>query len=103
MIWWISKHIFCCLRRTAKYLDLAMDNKPPEIPQYKLPWVWIGYENLSITDAVNSSISYDQRINKDFLNKLSGKYDIQWTFIDSQTLEIKDFPNEGFIIKEDDS
>ena len=71
MIWWISKHIFCCLRRTAKYLDLAMDNKPPEIPQYKLPWVWIGFENLSITDSVNSSIFYDQRIDKSFLDKLT--------------------------------
>jgi len=39
---------------------------------------------------------------KDYLNKLSGKNDIQWRFIDSETLELKEFPNEGFIIKEDD-
>jgi len=103
MIWWIFKHIFCCLRRTAKYLDLVMDNKPPEIPQYKLPWVWIGFENLSITDTVNSSIFYDQRIDKTFLDKLTNKNDISWMYVDSQTLEIKDFPNNGFIIKEDDT
>jgi hypothetical protein len=52
---------------------------------------------------LNSTIFYDQRIDKKFLDKLTNKNDISWMYIDSQTLEIKDFPNEGFIIREDDT
>lgn len=72
--------------------------------------MWIGgYDKSSksiidITEEINEAACYGDCINRDFLDMISGEYDVQtWKYIDAKTLEEKIFPPEGFIINKNDS
>ena len=71
--------------------------------------MWIGGYNSSgklvdITEHINDVACYDEIIDDDFLYTSTHMYDVeQWMYIDAKTLEQKEFPTEGFIIRQNDS
>ena len=74
----------------------------------KLPWVWIGVHfadgNVGdMTYEINSAIKYDIKIiNTEFLRSVVPVHSsLTWKYIDSQTLEEKDFPSSGILINAD--
>lgn len=70
-----------------------------------LPWLLIGikYENqfTSLTEVVNSAMYNGVRVTPEYLSNVTGFKDGIWQYIDKETLEEKDFPSEGFVIKND--
>lgn len=75
------------------------------IPSSRLPWVWIGVPfadgNVGdMTYVINSAITRDIKlVNLDFLRSVFPVHpSLTWKYIDTETLEEKDFPSEGFVI-----
>lgn len=74
------------------------------IPSSRLPWLWVGavYPDGKIedhTEYINKYSTYGMKITTNFMDlALQEKADVTWKYIDTQTLEEKDFPSEGFVI-----
>jgi hypothetical protein len=69
-----------------------------------LPWFWIGGcvddNQIGITDLVNKSIKNGSIVTPKFLSELSGYNEpVKWKYIDAVTLEEKEFPPSGIVIK----
>lgn len=101
---WAYRRIFFCKRRVIKYFNL---DKPTElrieIPVHKLPWLWIGAEFSkdkieTVTEIVNQFVKYGLPINSEFLEEVTGYTGATWKYVDSQTLEEREFPTEGIVI-----
>ena len=78
-----------------------------DIPAHNLPWVWVG-ANLdnnveTVTEVVNRYIQYGKPITPMFLKEVTGYDTNSWKYIDAITLEEKEFPLEGIVIKDVDS
>jgi hypothetical protein len=100
MLFWIFSKIqkICCPRKKRD------ENK---IQSSKLPWLWIGVKfpdgNIGdMTYEINSAINYDVKvIDLKFLRSVFPVHpSVTWTYIDSQTLEEKEFPSTGLVIDE---
>lgn len=70
-----------------------------------LPWFWIGlYRHdgtiITYTETINSCIEYGICVTPAFLSAVTAEYDGVWRYVDSKTLEEKDFTSEGLIIEE---
>jgi hypothetical protein len=61
----------------------------------KRPWVWIGGEGRNMMDEVEEYVVPGNRITLKVLNMIAN---IHWQYCSAETLEILDFPSEGFII-----
>ena len=73
----------------------------------KTPWLWIGAELpdgkiVTVTDAVNKYIEYDDIVNSTYLESVT-KIDSasRWLYLDSKTLNEQEFPPEGLVIQHD--
>ena len=71
----------------------------------RLPWLWVGVHfadgNIGdMTYEINNAIKYDVKVvDLDFLRSVVPVHpSLTWRYIDSETLEEKDFPSEGFLI-----
>lgn len=95
MIGWCLRQIYCCFKR--KYTKVKEDT----IPSHKLPWVWVGMDNNSVTDVLNYGVTYNQTIDINYLEEFTQLSGGKWTYIDPLTLEQKDFPRSGFVIEDD--
>lgn len=75
-----------------------------EVSVHKLPWFWVGCEidntTIDITEKINKSVKYSTIITPEFLSEISGYKKCNWKYIDSITLEQRDFPLSGIVIKE---
>lgn len=94
---------FRCCRRIRKWCGERTAKKQDGVPVHKLPWLWIGahFRNsdpVSVTDLVNYYVRYGIPVTPTFLEELTGYVGATWTYMDSQTLEEKDFPSEGIVI-----
>jgi hypothetical protein len=69
--------------------SLELFNKTP-----KRPWIWIGGSGRNMIDEVDEYLVAGNKITLDVLKLIA---DIEWKYC-SQTLDILDFPSEGFII-----
>lgn len=58
-------------------------------------------DNNSVTDVLNYAVTYNQIIDTSYLEELTQLGGGKWTYIDSLTLEQKDFPRSGFVIEDD--
>lgn len=103
---WIYRQVYWYKRSLVKYLcPVEEPYELPEVHKDSLPWLWIGFvysdgNAATMTDTVNSSLNYGIRVSPEYLNKLTGLHDVQWKYIDTKTLEEKDFPSEGFVIED---
>lgn len=99
---WAYRQLFACKRR------LCPGEKSPKtifVDTSNLPWFWIGLRyhdqlTTSVTDIVNSSLRYGVRVTPEYISHVTGYTKGTWRYIDSKTLEEKDFPSEGFIIED---
>ena len=88
------------------------ENVPPpsiRIPVERLPWFWIGVKLhgekiLTVTDEVNSFVGDGDCINTDYIAnciELDARLIQGCYYLDSKTLEEKEFPPEGLTISND--
>jgi hypothetical protein len=97
MLLWIFSSIqkVCCPREKR---DESV------VPSSNLPWLWIGatYPNgevKDVTEGVNRYTNYGMRITPKLLQfVLSDNTPVSWKYLDTKTLEEKEFPSEGFLI-----
>jgi hypothetical protein len=82
-----------CPLRTAK----------PEISSNKLPWLWIGAEytdtKYTVTDIVNQTLKHSTNVTPSLLTDITGYHPLVWKYVDSETLEEKEFPPQGILIE----
>jgi hypothetical protein len=109
MLAYCYRLIFECCRRVNQTLFREPE---PElnytVPVSKLPWLWIGaqFENhvVDCTELVNASfIEPSTLVNKEWLEAATNSKPISWTYLDSESLEEKDFPSAGFVIDDSES
>lgn len=93
---WVYRQVFVCRRLCFT------KQKSNTIPQSSLPWVWIGVSNETFTDVVNQNLRYGN-IDHTFLENVTGVKSSNWRYIDSKTLEYRDFPLSGIVIDEPSS
>lgn len=90
VFWFVDK---LCPLRTTK----------PEVPSNKLPWLWIGAEytdtKYTVTDIVNQTIQYSTNVTPQLLTDITGYHPLVWKYVDSETLEEKEFPPKGILIE----
>lgn len=100
---WVYEQVFHCCRRVQKFLfkDEEDDNT---IPLAELPWLWLGF-----VDSEGTTIDYTNTIKllnvpnihvtSDFLTSLVDlSAEGKWQYVDSKTLQLEEFPSEGFVI-----
>lgn len=104
---WGYRKVFWCRRWCQKNLYYeTLDEKyvTHRIHTDSLPWFWIGIvydgksEPITVTDTVNKNIMHNTRVTPVYLTAITGLDGGIWKYVDSKTLEEKDFPSEGFII-----
>jgi hypothetical protein len=101
----IYRQLFYCKRRLCPHVKRIV----PIIPANKLPWFWIGttiYNNtVTVTEVVNTHIRYGIPITPELLSEIThiNNKDAIWKYVDSKTLEEKEFPPEGIVIEDDSS
>jgi len=82
-----------CPLRTAK----------PEISSNKLPWLWIGAEysdtKYTVTDIVNQTLKHSINVTPQLLTDITGYHPLVWKYVDSETLEEREFPPTGILIE----
>ena len=100
---WGYRQVFCCKRKIQKLLfDDSIKNKDIVSPS-DLPWLWLGITNsagqtIVATNSVSDMMYHGTRVTPEYLTHITGFDSGVWRYIDSETLEEKDFPSEGFII-----
>lgn len=104
MTWitWIYRQVFSCKRRLCPHTKRDM----PVIPLSKLPWFWVGAKHcdktVCVTDIINKHVRYGIPITSTLLSELTHiDEDAIWKYVDSKTLEEKEFPPEGIVIEDD--
>ena len=79
------------------------DDIKQTVSSSELPWLWIGIKNengcITVTNDVNKTLRYDEYVTPSYLSVTTGLLHGKWYYIDSETLEEKEFPSEGFIIR----
>ena len=101
-ITWIYSQLFYCKRRICPHTKREM----PIVPASKLPWFWVGAKRydktICVTDIVNKYVRYGVPITSKLLSELTHIDDDSiWKYVDSKTLEEKEFPPEGIVIDDD--
>jgi hypothetical protein len=108
---WLYRQLFDCCRRVDRVLFKQPDHEPfgHIVPVSKLPWMWIGAvfpdsdTVVDCTNMVDKTITYGMFVSTDWLEFATGYAPQSWKYLDSKSLEEKDFPSSGFIIDDSDS
>jgi len=98
-----------CFYRVLKVIHWALSNLCPQerrygqIPTTKLPWSWVGTkihdEYVTVTEVVNQALRYNVRITPQLLREITGYDTVEWKYLDTETLQEKDFPSSGIVIE----
>lgn len=102
---WIYREIYWCRRALIKQFCPTEEIVEETVHKDSLPWFWIGIvysdgESITVTDVINNSLQYGVRVTPEYLSKQTGFTSGTWKYMDSKTLEEKDFPSEGFVIED---
>lgn len=99
---WAWRQAYWCRRRFC-----PRESSPKEIfvSAASLPWLWIGIKyaddsSITVTSVIASEIHPGMRVTPELLSRITGFRDGTWRYIDTETLEEKDFPSDGFIIED---
>lgn len=108
MLWivWLFRQCFTCKRWIMKTLFRPEDEERSYfVPVTKLPWLYIGAKEfdgtIDCTEDVNSMVTYGLRVDEEWLDLVTERTPMSWIYLDSKTLEEKEFPSEGFVIEDD--
>ncbi len=103
---WAYRELYWCKRSLIKqFCPVDDEDVTPGVHTDSLPWLWIGvrYNDDSITTVthtVNDTISYGTWVTPKYLTKITGLSNGKWLYVDSKTLEEKEFPSDGFVIED---
>ena len=100
---WGYRQVFFCKRRIYKLFYQEEETNKDLVSPADLPWLWLGITNktgqtIVATNFVSDMMYEGSRITPEYLSHITGFDCGTWRYIDSETLEEKDFPSEGFII-----
>jgi hypothetical protein len=99
---WVYRQYFCCKRRVQKFLLVEDEPLTIEVPTNRLPWFWIGArvgdKTHTVTEMINQHVRYNQKIDPSFLKGVTGFENAEWLYMDTVTLEEKEFPSAGIVI-----
>ena len=106
---WVYETVFNCCRRVDRFLFKQPDPEERQhiVPVSKLPWMWIGalYPNaettIDCTYMVDLNVTYGMTVTTDWLELVTGYRPQTWKYLDSKSLEEKEFPSSGFVIQHD--
>lgn len=108
LFYFCYKLAFHCSRAFKKLINDEPAVKHHSVHPSKTPWLWIGAEMTSgkivtVTDTVNKYIEYDDVVDPKYLevatNMTTGVS--RWLYLDSKTLNEREFPPEGLVIEND--
>jgi hypothetical protein len=99
---WVYRHAYWCCRR---FCPRETSPKDIFVSPATVPWLWVGMrysdeESITVTNIIAHQIYPGMRVTPDALTTITGFKDGVWRYIDSETLEERDFPSEGFIIED---
>jgi hypothetical protein len=99
---WVYRQVFWCCRRIDSIL-FSPEKKDDSVPVTSLPWLWIGatLDNGHIeeyTSQINETVVYGVAITPEWLEAVTYAKNVTWKYLDSKTLEEKEFPSAGFVI-----
>lgn len=94
----------CIYRRLFRWTSLCFKFKTrkQEVPINQIPWLSIGTSQNTHTELINKNLKFGI-IDKLFLQKTTGDYSVDWMYLDSATLEEKEFPSSGILIENGES
>ena len=75
----------------------------PYVPANKLPWFGVGIEAedgtfIDLSSEVNSGIKLGDFVDIKYLESKTGIPDAYWVILDTETIKVRKFPVEGFVI-----
>jgi len=79
------------------------------VPVSKLPWMWIGAiypdgaPSVDCTHIVDLNVSCGMTVTKEWLEVVTGYSPQTWKYLDSKSLEEKEFPSAGIVIDDTES
>jgi len=99
---WLYRQVFDCCRRVDRFL-FSQKAKVESVPVSELPWMWVGamYSDCNVVDytaIVNEYVQYGVNIDIEWLEDITQTNDVSWLYLDSKSLEQKEFPSDGFVI-----
>jgi hypothetical protein len=108
---WIYETLFNCCRRVDRFLfkQPEPDFDENTVPVSKLPWMWIGamYAEsepcVDCTYMVDPMITYGMTVTTEWLENITGYTPVTWKYLDSKSLEEKEFPSSGIVIDDSES
>ena len=104
------KCVFCCRRCIRRYIEEEQPNTLSiRIPPTKVPWLWVGVRmrdgsTVTLTEQVNNSIGVGYVVDSHFISQLAGINPLlvqKYVYLDTKTLEEKEFPTDGVTIEDD--
>jgi hypothetical protein len=105
---WLYRKVFHCCRRVDTFLFDPAKTEEPAVPVSTLPWLWVGAKypdgvTVDYTNEVNKNIEFGVHITPEWLDDVFDLKDVTWRYLDSKTLEEKEFPSTGFVIDDPES
>lgn len=103
---WIYRELYWCRRALIKkFCPIEEEYTKLTVHANDLPWLWIGIKCpdesiITSTYAVGEQVRYGTHVTVKYLENITGLTDGVWMYIDSKTLEEKEFPSEGFVIED---
>jgi hypothetical protein len=101
---WVYEKIFHCCRRVDRFLFKQPEPDVHIVPVSELPWMWIGavypdgVPSIDCTNMVDPNISYGMTVTTEWLELVTGYSPQTWKYLDSKSLEEKEFPSAGIVI-----
>lgn len=99
----VYRQVFRCKRRLC-----PTERKPLkiQIPVTSIPWLWVGanYSNTrteTVTEIINQHVKEGMIVTPEFLSEITGYFPNTWKYVDSKTLEEREFPSNGIVIQYD--
>jgi hypothetical protein len=108
---WLYEAVFNCCRRVDQFLfkQPNPDERQNIVPVSKLPWLWIGAvfpkseTSIDCTHLIDPTITYGMTVTTDWLENVTGYTPVTWKYLDSKSLEEKEFPSSGIVIDDTES
>jgi len=107
MFYYIWTLLYRCYRSYIRAFHPQIENDRFHVPSHKLPWLWIGAKydeddrTMTATHLVNESVTWGDCVDSQFLDYCTSMGPDRWVYLDTKTLEEKEFPSEGLLIEDD--
>jgi hypothetical protein len=99
----VYRVLFRCKRRLCPVKGKALKI---QIPVTSIPWLWVGADSSNpniepVTDIINQHVRNGMTVTPELLSDITGYWPTSWKYVDSKTLEEREFPSRGIVIQYD--